>query len=161
MGKELEDKLEVARTRAAKILEKNNLNDWTVEFTRARRELARTRHRANTIFLSKYMVQIVDEEEFDGIVLHEVAHAKVGPGFGHGKEFYAMYNKLDPTGKFSKRGSNIMTNKYTYICDECGITSPGDIKREYKCGLCRKKGKESRLRMEENKLVFKVWASKP
>lgn len=157
----LEDKLAVTRIKAEKILKDNNLEDWVIVFTRERRKLAHTRDWAKTIFLSKYMVALVDEDEFTGILLHEVAHAILGKGFGHGKEFQETYNKLDPTGRFAGRGSRIATFKYTYICDVCEVRVGGDIKKDYKCGLCLKKGIESSLRAEENELIIKEWASIP
>jgi predicted SprT family Zn-dependent metalloprotease len=77
--------LEAARTLATGLMAEHvELQDWRLIFSRhARRTLGVCRHRQRVIVLSTAFVTLNDEPTVRDIVLHELAHALVGPGHGH------------------------------------------------------------------------------
>lgn len=56
---------------------------WSFTFDRAKRRAGACRFRNKQITLSKDYAQHVDEPELTNTVLHEIAHALVGPKHGH------------------------------------------------------------------------------
>ncbi|MGY0693690.1 SprT family protein [Virgibacillus sp. FSP13] len=93
----------------------------------------------------KYVIEM-GEEEFIGIIKHELCHYHLhieGKGYKHGDE--AFKELLKETG--SPRHCNPLPSikrsyKYVYVCTECGCEYKRirrvDIKR-YRCGRCRGK----------------------
>jgi predicted SprT family Zn-dependent metalloprotease len=76
--------LEVVREWALEVMARFGLTGWTFEFTRAKRALGVCRYRRRTIGLSVHLVERNPPEEVRETLLHEIAHAKAGPGVGHG-----------------------------------------------------------------------------
>ncbi len=72
-----------ARTLALELLARHGLRDWSFAFNRRKRGLGLCRFRRKTIELSIYLVAGNDMEEVRETLLHEIAHALVGPGHGH------------------------------------------------------------------------------
>lgn len=88
--------LEAARVLAGDLLRRHpELSDWRVTFSRrSRRTLGLCRHRHKVIQLSVPFVRLNDAGEVRDVTLHEVAHALVGPGHGHGEAWKAMARRV-------------------------------------------------------------------
>lgn len=71
---------QMART----LLDQHGLTEWRVEFDRAKRRLGQCRYSTRTIGLGRDYVLHNDENLVRDTILHEIAHALVGPGAGHG-----------------------------------------------------------------------------
>jgi predicted SprT family Zn-dependent metalloprotease len=56
---------------------------WTFQVTNAVRTLGVCRYRAQVIGLSRHLLRANQPEQFRDTLLHEIAHALVGPGHGH------------------------------------------------------------------------------
>lgn len=76
---------EVALQMANDALKKHGLDvrGWTVEFDRAKRRLGCTKFRTRKITLSRFMVNAMSQKIVNDTILHEIAHALVGPRHGH------------------------------------------------------------------------------
>ena len=72
------------RKLARELLDKHGLHDWAFAFNRRKRSLGFCRYEARTIELSVFLVERNGEAEIRDTLLHEIAHALVGPGHGHG-----------------------------------------------------------------------------
>lgn len=79
---------------ARKVLDSFGLGDWYFSFDAARRRLGCCNYRELRITLSRYFVVRNGPTEIRETMLHEVAHALVGGGHGHGPVWKAMARRL-------------------------------------------------------------------
>lgn len=75
---------------ARRVMDSFGLRDWYFSFDGARRRLGCCNYRELSITLSRYFVARNGPTEIRETVLHEIAHALVGPGHGHGPVWKAM-----------------------------------------------------------------------
>lgn len=75
--------LEAARRLARELLAEHGLGDWTVVFDRAKRRAGICRHDSRQIGLSAPLTALHAEADVRDTILHEIAHALVGPRHGH------------------------------------------------------------------------------
>lgn len=59
-------------------------DSWHFDFDRAAKRAGLTNYTAKRISVSRHLAARWDDDEVHQILLHEVAHAMVGPGAGHG-----------------------------------------------------------------------------
>lgn len=93
----------------------------------------------------KYVIEM-DEQEFIGIIKHELCHYHLhieGKGFGHrDHEFKLLLKKTGSPRHCKPLPSSLKKYKYLYICKDCNITYKRirrvNIKK-YRCGKCRGK----------------------
>jgi predicted SprT family Zn-dependent metalloprotease len=74
---------EQARRLALELMALHGLHDWRFAFNKRKRHLGLCCYEAKTILLSVYLVERNEVEEVRDTILHEIAHALVGPGHGH------------------------------------------------------------------------------
>jgi predicted SprT family Zn-dependent metalloprotease len=79
---------------ARKVLDSFGLGDWYFSFDGARRRLGCCNYRELRITLSRYFVSRNGVVEIRETMLHEVAHALVGGGHGHGPVWKAMARRV-------------------------------------------------------------------
>lgn len=60
---------------------------WTFSFDRAKRRYGCCHYSTKTITVSKALSEINSLEQTKDTILHEIAHALVGTGVGHGREW--------------------------------------------------------------------------
>lgn len=77
--------LRTAESLAWSLLEEHNLLDsgWKFDWMRAKAKLGMCRYFLKTIYLSKPVTMVNGEESVRDTILHEIAHALVGPGHNH------------------------------------------------------------------------------
>ena len=71
-------------------LAQHGLTNWTFQWDHAVRRAGQTNYRTRTITLSKKLMPLCSDAQIRDTVLHEVAHALVGPTHGHGPAWQAM-----------------------------------------------------------------------
>ena len=76
-------KREEARTLARSLMDAAGLADWRFRFDHAKRRAGACTHSTRTISLSGPLTDLYDEATIRGVILHEIAHAIVGPAHGH------------------------------------------------------------------------------
>ncbi len=87
-AQELEARMRDSRDRARKLLNELGLSDWHLALDkRPTRRLGQTRYRSYTIGLTARLLAYNPWEVVEQVVLHEAAHALVGPGKAHGREW--------------------------------------------------------------------------
>ena len=59
------------------------LKDWRLRLDHARRRAGQCDYRTKTISLSRHYVRYAQEAHIKDTILHEIAHALVGPNHGH------------------------------------------------------------------------------
>ena len=82
--KELDMERKSASILALNLMRDHNLVGWTFRFDRAVRRFGQTTYDNHTITLSGPLTDGSVEAVVRNTVLHEIAHALIGPGFGHG-----------------------------------------------------------------------------
>lgn len=75
-------------------MDEHGLHDWRLVIDRAKRRAGVCRSHERTIGLSGPLTRLHSEEQVRDTVLHEIAHALVGPGAGHGPRWRAMAVRL-------------------------------------------------------------------
>ena len=72
-------KREDARALARSLMDAAGLTDWRFRFDHAKRRAGACTHTSRTISLSGPLTDLYDEGTIRGVILHEIAHALVGP----------------------------------------------------------------------------------
>lgn len=91
--------LHEATQRAQLLLKQHQLwPHWSFSFDRAKRRAGACKYRERVISVSQYFVEASSLQEFDQVMLHEIAHAIAGPGAGHGPVWRATARKIGYTG---------------------------------------------------------------
>ncbi|WP_296604047.1 SprT-like domain-containing protein [Nocardioides sp.] len=75
--------LEAARRLGRELLDEHGLGDWTLIFDRAKRRAGICRYATRQIGLSAPLTSLHAEADVRDTILHEIAHALVGPRHGH------------------------------------------------------------------------------
>lgn len=155
-----EKKLRQALVRGAELMMENGLGDWKVSLQNKRTALADCNKRAKTIRYSKHFLRVAEKEQFEGVTLHEIAHALVPAHVGHGAEFVEKCIEISPNADYAKRSVKIFVFKYTMTCPECGVTGGVNRKRTGTCARClRDRNKEVDFVLTENKPTIKLWSA--
>ncbi len=84
---------------AETLLTEHGLKDWSFRFDHSRQRLGCCHYQTHEITLSKHLVRMNHAAEVRQTLLHEIAHALVGPGHGHDGiwQTQAMQLGIDPT----------------------------------------------------------------
>ena len=91
----LPDVLSLARS----LMEEADVGDWDLAFDRARRRAGQTDHARHRLTLSRHLMSLYDEAQVRETILHEIAHARVGPHHGHDAVWAAEATRLGATGR--------------------------------------------------------------
>lgn len=84
---------------ARELLTEHGLRDWTVRLDRAKTRAGICRYRERVIGLSGPMTRLHSEAEVRDTVLHEIAHALVGPQHGHDQVWRATARSIGCSGQ--------------------------------------------------------------
>jgi hypothetical protein len=79
---------------AFETFQQHNLTDWKIRWNRHRRRAGLCQHNERTVTLSAVAVQRWTWPEVEGLVIHELAHALLGPGAGHDRLWKAKVRSL-------------------------------------------------------------------
>jgi len=85
---------EAIRRYARGVMDAFGLTDWSFAFDDAKRRLGACHHSRQMITMSRHFVDRNRPSEIRDTLLHEVAHALVGHGRGHGPIWKAMARRV-------------------------------------------------------------------
>jgi len=116
-----------AESLCRQMLDEHGLNDWTVLFDKKTLRLGACNYNYKTIFLSTHWTTEHDESEVKETILHEIAHALVGPNHGHDVYWSIQARKIGakPYSCLDiHKGQRIFEAASTetfkkYACDKC------------------------------------------
>ncbi len=91
--------LRAALRLASELLGKHGLEEWSVGLDRAKRRAGACHHAPRVISLSRPLTQLHDEVEVHETILHEIAHALVGPKHGHDETWRRAALAIGSTGR--------------------------------------------------------------
>ena len=84
LGRRLKDVLNLAHS----MLAEHGLQNWRISFDHARRRAGSCNFSTKTISLSRHYAREAPLDHIKDTILHEIAHALVGPS--HGSAFYSF-----------------------------------------------------------------------
>lgn len=87
---ELDNALRLGR----ELMAQHGIGDWTLAFDRAKRRAGMCRYDTRTISISRHLTELHSEADVRDTLLHEIAHALVGPGQGHGPTWRKVARSL-------------------------------------------------------------------
>lgn len=146
-----EQKLEYAMSLGNNLLAQNGLTYWKMKYDNRRSSLAVTIHDKKIISFSKYFIFVANKSQLEGVTLHEITHALLGPGYGHSNKFISLCKRIGATTKYTRCSIDIPIRKYIATCPECGYR--GSYNKNNKvlyCAKCFKKGKIVKFEFIEN-----------
>lgn len=115
-----------------------NLNTWHVVIGNGRRLYGCCRYSKKEIWLSLQFINSATDEQILDVILHEIAHALVGLGIGHGKRWKVEAKKLGAIPKSIVKGINI-DMAWIATCSKCGkIFNRMKRTKQGKIYLCNK-----------------------
>lgn len=151
------DKINGAISIAEALLEKHDLRGWKAYWSGMRKSLAETDHREKQIVFSKYFISKASFEEFVGVALHEITHAMLGPGYGHGDEFVELCREISGSDEYAVPSANFDISRYMFTCPECNYSGSHNSNKDKMCGYCYGEGKKVVFEARKNKIETREW----
>jgi predicted SprT family Zn-dependent metalloprotease len=116
--------LKDAEILANQLIQEHSLDKqgWIFQFDRAVRRFGVCRHRSRIIGLSKSLTELNDEARVRNTLLHEIAHALVGPGHGHDIIWKLKAREIGCDGErcYDNKVVETPKAKYEAQCNGCG-----------------------------------------
>jgi predicted SprT family Zn-dependent metalloprotease len=111
---------------------------WNFQFDHSIRRFGCCNFRTKTIQLSMKLTELNDYDNVRDTILHEIAHALVGVGQGHGWKWKLTAIKIGCNGKrtYDSATVNLPPKKYRGTCEKCGYTFTRNRQRRSSCGIC-------------------------
>jgi predicted SprT family Zn-dependent metalloprotease len=133
--------LDNAAMHARNTMELYQLDGWSFAFDNAKRRCGQCTFNKKRITLSRYYVELNTPAEVHETILHEIAHALVGPGHGHGPKWCAMARKVGAKPQRCADASVKMPEaKYQLMCTSGHDFGPRHRKNRnmdmHVCGRC-------------------------
>lgn len=153
-------KLNEASTLARNLMDAHGLHDWSLVFDRARTRFGLCVYGPKRIQLSRHLVKLNDEAQVRDTILHEIAHALVPRGAGHGPVWRRKAREIGCDAKRCYDTKEVVTppGKYTATCPNCARVIKRFKRRRKRrrvaCGECCRKHNGGRFD-KQYLLVFK------
>lgn len=149
---------------ANKIFKEYDLEDWVLDFDKAKRRFGLCSYRKKLITMSKELVRLNFEKNFKQVhetLLHEIGHAlsfkRYGnKGIGHGYYWRLCVIELggNPQRLYKRSEVEIVKGKFKYVCDGGHEHyTHRKLKRRYSCKDC---GKEHNIIGFNEKFVIRL-----
>lgn len=110
---------------AVELMDKHGLLDkgWSFNFDDTKRRFGVCRYRSKTIGLSLPLTLANQEAEVRDTILHEIAHALVGPGNGHNEVWKAKCREIGCRDQRCYTHEYVVpvVSKYKAVCGGCGV----------------------------------------
>lgn len=153
----MKDKVNEALEVAESLLEQHSLYGWKVYWNEMRKCVAETNHEDKYIVFSKYFIMKASMDDMVGVTLHEIAHAILGHGYGHGDEFMELCKKISPNDKYAVPQAKFDISRYIFTCPRCGYSGSHNSSRDKMCGVCYEEGNGAVFIKSKNKIELSSW----
>lgn len=135
--------LAVARDMALELLQKHGLTDWRFRFNRRKCELGLCRYGPRFIELSIHFVARNGPEAVRETLLHEIAHALVGPEHGHDAAWRSKCREIGARPERVCHDAAMPPGRWQARCGGCGRTHHRHRRPKHLRGWhCRHCGRE-------------------
>lgn len=138
----------------------HGLKNWSIKLNNKTLSCAETWHNDKIISISKKFIIVSTIEEFKYIILHEIAHAKLGKGYGHGQKFIETCRSIGVKSRYIKESVDIPIKRKMLICNICNELYEYRNGEQY-CRDCYENGIANKLSIKINEYNLIEWASTP
>jgi predicted SprT family Zn-dependent metalloprotease len=152
-------KLTDAKILAETYLEQHLKNGWVFDFDNAVNRFGSCRHHSRRITLSRKLTKVNDMDRVERVIIHEVAHAVLGRGYGHSSIWKSKCLELGGDGErcFTDDNTIMPKLKYTLTCPKCGTTiSRSRLGKSAKKSACNKCCKQYNNNKYTDEFLFRV-----
>ena len=111
--------IKLAETMALELMAHYGLGGWIFGFDNAVSRLGYCNYTKRRISLGRHSTMVNPETEVKNTILHEIAHALVGPGFGHGPVWKAKARSIGCTAERTGKIEVKAAAKYEVTCTLC------------------------------------------
>jgi predicted SprT family Zn-dependent metalloprotease len=141
--------LKDANALAQQLMSEHGLSHWHFEFDRAVRRFGFCMYGIRTITLSKRFTLLNFEPEVRNTILHEIAHALVGPNPGHDGVWKAKAKELGCNGsRCCDRSVVAPSTKWIAECPVCRRVVRRHRRRIVSCGRCSGESFNARYQLQ-------------
>jgi predicted SprT family Zn-dependent metalloprotease len=138
-----EQRLGEVRRVAVELLTQHGLHDWSFGFNRGKRTMGLCLYGSRTIELSVHFVERNSPEVIRDTLLHEIAHALVGPGHGHDTLWKSKCCEIGAVPERLSFEVNMPEGRWQARCGQCGLLHHRHRKPKWMNGwYCSHCGKE-------------------
>jgi predicted SprT family Zn-dependent metalloprotease len=132
-----------ARQLASELFNLHGLHDWSFGFSRSKTHMGTCLFVPKVIRLSAYFVELNDGEAVRDTLLHEIAHALVGPGHGHGDVWKAKCREIGARPERLCNDATMPDGRWQARCGGCGMVHHKHRRPKHAAGWwCRHCGPE-------------------
>ncbi len=104
---------------AHELMAAHGLQGWRFRLDNARQRCGSCNFRDREITLSKHLIAMNDADELRATLLHEIAHALVGPGHGHDATWRAMVRRIGGRDQVSNDVARMPAPRWQLECINC------------------------------------------
>jgi predicted SprT family Zn-dependent metalloprotease len=112
--------LGIARGEMLGLMHHHGLEGWSFDWDRAVRRRGECRYGDKTITMSRRLTELASPEEARQTMLHEIAHALVGPHHGHDATWLRQARAIGFKGHRTSRRENEVPAPFVAVCPGCG-----------------------------------------
>ena len=123
LGADKRSRLAEIEAEAETLLAKHGLGDWRFGFDQASRRGGRCTFGRREINLSEQFAAAASHDEVTDTILHEIAHALVGPKHGHDAVWKATARRIGCSGRVT-HDIDFSTARWILTCSTCGWRVP-------------------------------------
>jgi hypothetical protein len=105
---------------AQRLLTSFGLGDWSFAFNRSKLQMGLCLYGPRCIALSVYFAELNTDEAVRDTLLHEIAHALVGPGHGHDAVWRAKCLEVGARPERLSYDVNMPLGRWQAVCPGCG-----------------------------------------
>ena len=116
----LTPRAEEARRLARRLLAAHRLTDWSFAFNRSKTSMGLCRYGPRVIELSTHFVERNPAGAVRDTLLHEIAHALVGPGHGHDRAWGEMCLRVGAKPERLSFEADMPEGRWQARCGGCG-----------------------------------------
>lgn len=136
---------------AIDLMDEHGLYDWSFQWDNAKSRAGVCKFGQKVIGMSRMWAEHASDDDIINTILHEIAHALVGPGEGHGPRWQAMAKRIGCTAeRCATAPETAPKGRYEAICASCNQTVAwrwrlsGNIRR-YRHSACQHTSEGGRL----------------
>ncbi|MEM7099066.1 MAG: SprT-like domain-containing protein [Pseudomonadota bacterium] len=126
---------------AEELLQLHGLDDWSFRLDHARQRCGSCNYRDREISLSRHFATLNNELEIRNTLLHEIAHALVGPNNAHNAKWRAMARQIGARPEATNDQAHMPGPKWLLVCNDCDQVVAHRHRRQLnldrvRCALC-------------------------
>ena len=142
--------LQEAKKLTLSLMSDHKLNHWSFKWHNQKTCYGTCYHSRMAIGLSKVLVPQMSIEAVTNTILHEIAHALVGGGYGHGYVWQRKAIEIGCDGNRTNDHDVEVEPKYIAICSGCGkrFTAHRKLKRSHWCIKCNNKRFDPEMKLQ-------------